>query len=329
MKNGKIVSSITLESISALWLDHIRDDVKETTCCKYANLLKSYILPYIGQKTTSKIHDNDLELLVKRLRTTGGKNNTGLAPSTISEVLSVLSSLKKFTLKKGYISGYDTGNIRIKRDTSEIRILSRSEKKMLVDYICDHPDRTGVGILISLLMGLRIGELCALKWNDIDLDNGTLRVNRSLQRVQRRGAVSGPRTMIVISPPKSRSSIRTIPIPELLIESLRLFYTDNAYVLTGHSDKYIEPRTLENRFAAILRSCDIENVKFHCLRHTFATQCIELGFDIKSLSEILGHSNTSITMNRYVHPSMDHKSSNMNRFSAVFSLKISKQLHIN
>ena len=124
-----------------------------------------------------------------------------------------------------------------------------------------------------------------------------------------------------ITKPKSQCSIRDIPIPEVLLPYLDSKRSTDEYVLTGRSDIYVEPRTMQNHFKRILKQCDIEDVNFHVLRHTFATRCIELGFDIKSLSEILGHANVNITLNRYVHPSMDLKQQNMSKLSDLFAVK--------
>lgn len=129
------------------------------------------------------------------------------------------------------------------------------------------------------------------------------------------------KTTIQITAPKSQCSVRDIPIPDILMPYLNKSENKNAYILSGNSVHYVEPRTMQNYFKRILKLCNIENANFHILRHTFATQCIELGFDIKSLSEILGHANVNITLNRYVHPSMYLKQQNMNKLSNLLAVK--------
>ena len=142
-----------------------------------------------------------------------------------------------------------------------------------------------------------------------------------MQRVQDKSGKNG-RTKIVVTTPKSPCSIRTIPIPEELMQILISFQTSRTgYFLTGSCQKYMEPRTMQNRFKAALKNCSVSNANYHALRHTFATRCVELGFDVKSLSEILGHANVNITMNRYVHPSMELKKANMQRLSGLFIVK--------
>ena len=136
-----------------------------------------------------------------------------------------------------------------------------------------------------------------------------------MQRLQNFGENSAKKTVIEINAPKSPSSLRKIPIPEQLISYLQSSYIEEAYVLSGSRDNFVEPRTMENRFKRILKKCGVGKINFHALRHTFATRCVEIGFDVKSLSEILGHANVNITLNRYVHPSMKLKHSNMNKLN--------------
>ena len=159
---------------------------------------------------------------------------------------------------------------------------------------------------------MHIGEICALKWNNIDLNAGTISVYQTLQRLQDKE--NKGKTKILITEPKSQSSKRIIPIPAFLTELLKQIRPASpcAYILTGDK-KFMEPRTLENIFKKCLSDCDIQCINFHALRHTFATRCVEACFDIKTLSEILGHSNVSTTLNLYTHPTLEHKRANMNK----------------
>lgn len=140
-----------------------------------------------------------------------------------------------------------------------------------------------------------------------------------MQRIQTPGGSN--KTKILIAEPKSQCSIREIPITKTLKDLLKLYRDDEGYVLTGKRDIFVEPRTMQNRYKTILKTCGISNANFHTLRHTFATRCIEVGFDIKSLSEILGHANVSITLNRYVHPSMELKQKNIDKLSCLYAVK--------
>lgn len=149
----------------------------------------------------------------------------------------------------------------------------------------------------------------------------TLNVCHTLQRIQ---TLNDPycKTKIIVSVPKSDCSKRIIPLPDTLVEIIKLNYNDfKGYILTGSESKYVEPRTMENHLKKVLRECGIKNITFHALRHTFATRCIEAGVDVKSLSEMLGHASVNITMNRYVHPSMEMKRKNIEKYSALFAVK--------
>lgn len=198
-------------------------------------------------------------------------------------------------------------------------MLSAQEQQILISSLMEELDLTSLGIYICLFTGIRVGELCALTWDDISLENNTIHIHRTLQRIQVPDGEK--RTTILITEPKSQCSIRDIPIAGTLREMLIQQTIKEGYVLTGNKNKYVEPRTMQNRFKAIADRCNIRNVHLHTLRHTFATRCIEVGFDVKSLSEILGHASVNITMNRYVHPSIELKQKNMDKLSELFTVK--------
>ena len=172
-----------------------------------------------------------------------------------------------------------------------------------------------IGIQLSLYMGLRLGEVCALKRRHISYREALLQVRFTMQRIQDLSENAAKKTKIIVTEPKSSSSIRDIPIPDFLMERLQILrdMPRDAYILTGSTNFFIEPRTLENILKKYLRECRMEHTNYHVLRHTFATRCIEEGFDAKSLSEILGHSNVNITLNRYVHSSLEQKRKNMEK----------------
>jgi integrase len=198
-----------------------------------------------------------------------------------------------------------------------MQILSMQEQSILSRYLYDNLTPCNLGILICLYTGLRIGEICALKWKDICIAEHYLDVHKTMQRVQIMD--DKKKTTVLIQRPKSDCSIRKIPLPDTILSILQSEKKEtDAFILTGSAQKFIEPRCMENRFKTVLKACGVNNYKFHTLRHTFATRCVELGFDIKSLSEILCHASVSITLNRYVHPSMELKQKNMNLLIDLF-----------
>ena len=165
-----------------------------------------------------------------------------------------------------------------------------------------------------------------MQWKDIHFQEQYLEISKTLHRIKDHTDDSEHNTKIIITPPKTENSIRNIPIPDFLFEILQQYVQSHtidpeAYILTGKKMSFREPRSIEYYFKKTLKKCQIEPLHFHCLRHTFATRCVELGFDMKTLSEILGHSNINTTLNRYVHPSMEQKQQNMDKLNAVFTVK--------
>ena len=239
----------------------------------------------------------------------------------MSDTLSVVRSILKFAVRKGKSIPCDGRTVQIKQTQRQMRILSSKEQKRLCSYLYSEINPWNIGILICLFTGLRLGEICALHWEDISFAEQTIYVHQTMQRIQDKSN-SEKKTKIVLTTPKSACSVRTIPIPEPLAAILIDYKTvPNGYLLTNSESSFIEPRTMQNKFKTVLKSCEIESANFHSLRHTFATRCVELGFDVKSLSEILGHATVNITMNRYVHPTLDMKKENMEKLSSLFAVK--------
>lgn len=315
------VQTDTFGNVSAEWLDIQKPQLKASSIAKYTNILKLYLIPRYGARQMQAISRSDIMLLSRELLTVGGAKSGGLAPKTVNSILSVTKSIFEYAARERGFTVADIKDISVKQPQKPMRILSRSEQQKLSRHLCDNPTPCHLGILLCLYTGLRIGEICALKWEDVCFHERYLYVHRSMQRVQI--SDGGERkTEVLILPPKSGCSIRKIPIPD---EMLPLLVTSrkqaDAFLLTGMVHSYVEPRCMENHFKAVAKACDIGDVKFHALRHTFATRCVELGFDIKSLSEILGHASVNITLNRYVHPSMELKQRNMNMLSDLLAAK--------
>ncbi|MBQ4463137.1 MAG: site-specific integrase [Eubacterium sp.] len=303
--------------VSECWLREAQTFLKESSVIKYENMLRSYILPVFGEMELSDITNENLVSFVGDLRTNGGIKKNGLAPSTVSEVVTTLNSLRIYALRHDYTIKFTPACVAVKQKKSSIRVFSRSEEKRLMAYLHEHMDLTSLGIIICLYTGIRIGELCALRWDAIDLFERTMQINKTVQRLRIR---DNPvkKTEVRILEPKTQNSIRTIPLPDVLVELLERYQTKGAFLLTGDKTRFFEPRVIQKRFKRILEKSGIADANFHTTRHTFATRSVELGFDIKSLSEILGHSSVTVTMNLYVHPTMELKAENMNRFTKIF-----------
>lgn len=203
----------------------------------------------------------------------------------------------------------------IPRPTSKpVEVLTKTERVKFIKYLCAEPDIYKTGVLLCMSTGLRIGELCALKWSDIDFENKLLHVDRTVQRI----AIAGRKTKTALleSEPKSSFSKREIPIADEIIKFLLPYRKSEGYLFKG--TKPMEPRTYQNKFTKYIRDAELHKSHFHILRHTFATNCIDSGMDVKSLSEILDHADVKITLNRYVHPTMETKRNHINTLAVIY-----------
>ncbi len=296
------------------WLRINRSRIKESTYVKYSIILENHIKPRLGgclvQSLTSDIIEQfSHELLYEE----------GLAPKTVKDILIMLHSVLKYTVKQ-FPEPIPMIDIVYPKDSKkEIRVLTREEQRQFVEYLLEDMDDCKFGVLLTLLTGMRIGEVCALRWEDVSLREKTIKVSSTMQRLRDFDECRTSKTKIVISDPKSDTSARIIPLTDYAVKLCKAHWCRNpaAFVLTGESVRYIEPRTMQYRLEKYTKDCGLEGVHFHTLRHTFATRCVEVEFEIKSLSEILGHSSPRITLERYVHSSMELKRENMNKLAAI------------
>lgn len=294
------------------WLRLRKNKIRESTYIKYDTVIEKHIKPKLGgcypQGITSGIaEDFSAELM-----------DEGLAVKTVHDILAVLHGVLKYTAAQLPGAFPVVEIIYPKESRREMRVLNRDEQERLVAYLLNGTDVCKFGVLLMLLTGVRIGELCALKWGNINLEEQTIRIDATLYRLHDTAMESDSRTRIVIGAPKSDTSLRIVPLTDYAAELCRRFAVrnENTYVLTGTAE-YMEPRTLQYRIEKYTRDCGLDGVHAHTLRHTFATRAVEVGFEIKSLSEVLGHANTTITLERYVHSSMELKRSNMDKLAAV------------
>ncbi len=294
------------------WLRVKRDGVRDSTYIKYETILRKHIKPKLGTCFPAGINDAAVEVFTHEILT-----EDKLSAKTVQDILSVLRSVVKYASKHSTVPFVQI-DISYPKDTrKETRVLSRDEQKRFVSYLLDDTDSCKFGVLLMLLTGIRIGELSALKWKDINIAEKTIHISATLQRLHNADNDGEKRTKILIGTPKSSTSVRTIPMTDYTVNLCkRMERSDEAYILTGTAD-YMDPRTLQYRIGKYTKACDLEGVHAHTLRHTFATRAVEVGFEIKSLSEVLGHANTTITLERYVHSSMELKRANMNKLESV------------
>ena len=285
--------------IAQNWLINIKRAVKESTYVNYFTKLHKHILPVFGEVKYEKLTVEMLNDFATQ------KLSENLSPKYEYDIVSVIKSISHYARKAYHYPDIAMVTIQKEKRTAEKPLLTGQQQITLTAHLLNCPTASNIGILLSMYTGIRIGELCALQWSDIDLEKSILTVNRTMQRLKNFDGKAA--TRILVGSPKSRTSARQIPLPEFLVDILKTIRTEpENYVLTGQK-LFVEPRTMQYRFSSILKKLGLPKVNFHALRHLFATNCIALGFDVKTLSEILGHSSVEITLNRYVHSSMERK----------------------
>lgn len=285
------------------WLNQIELSRKYSTYVKYKTIFQCHIQQFFyddqfTQMTNSYIQDKVIAMAV--------------SDATRQSILMVIKQIFRYAEKQYSIPVPSISNISIRNRPQSLEIMSRAEQAKLMQFLCDDMDVSKAGIYLCLSTGLRLGEVCALKWDDIEKSTGLIHVSRTVQRIQ--STEGHVKTTLLETPPKSISSNREIPISDSLLSILTTFQKEGQIYLL-QKDRPMEPRTYQNHFKRYLEKINAPHYNFHILRHTFATNCISNGMDIKSLSEILGHSDVQITLNRYVHPSMDTKRKYLNALS--------------
>ena len=301
IRNNRLYQStnhnLLLTNLMYEWLEFTKNSIKKSTIQKYEGVIRNHIeKSSLGKVNIHYVNSNTLvefsDLLIK-----GGR----LSAKTINDILIVIGLALSYAEDKYGISKPKIQYVRENR--REMRVLSIDEQRILEDYLYSDLNNYKMGILLALYTGMRVGELCALQWDDV-ADN-TIIINKTIQRLKQNG-----KTVLEITEPKTRSSNRKIPVPDFLMAMLNQ-YRSYGSVLKNRNGKPVEPRLMQLTFEKYVNDCGLPKTNFHALRHTFATRCIEAGFDIKSLSEILGHTDVKTTLNKYVHSSLEQKHKNM------------------
>jgi integrase len=290
-----------ISEIIDLWKADKKQYVKRSTYSAYMLLVENHLNPAFGRK--DHVEDADVQAFVFQ------KLDDGLSHKSVKDILIVLKMALKFGAKHKWLE-YRPFDIQFptEREKNNVEVLSRTDQRKVMNHVQEHFTFRNLGIYICLSAGVRIGEICALTWDDVDTDNGIISVRRTIQRIYT--IDEGVRkTEVMIDTPKTKNSIREIPMNRDLLKMLKpikKIVNHQFYILTNDA-KPTEPRTYRSYYQKFMRTLNMPILKFHGLRHSFATRCIESKCDYKTVSVLLGHSNISTTLNLYVHPNMEQK----------------------
>lgn len=303
---------VTVNEVACLWKNDKAQYVKRSTISAYSLILEKHIFPAFGSSTA--LPEYEVQQFVLQ------KLQSGLCQKSVRDILIVLKMVQRFGIKHGLLPQQDWSiHFPTEQDNKELPVLTVAQQKKIMHYVCDNFTFRNLGIYICLCTGMRIGEVCALRWGDINLATESIYIQRTIERIY---VVDGdkPHTELVIGPPKTKKSIREIPVSRSLmkmLKPLRKLMNDSFYVLTGEATP-TEPRTYRNYYNSLMRQLGLPPMKFHGLRHSFATRCIESHCDYKTVSTILGHANISTTLNLYVHPDREQKRRCIERMNDLF-----------
>ncbi len=292
-------TEMTVKELCAEWLSVSSHRVKLSTLANYRMKIEKHIIPQFGEmmcyEVTSKMAYRFMQ----------NKLDEELSPRYVADIMVLMKTVFKYAQREYNIANPFYNIVIPKCSKPEVRLLTDNEQKKLRAYLSEHNNSINLGITLALAMGLRVGEVCGLMWSDIDFKKRILTVNRTVQRVSVHDG--NCKTKVIVSPPKSQTSAREIPIPAGVFSILNKMQGNDEHYIVSGSNKPSEPRTMQYHFARILKNADLPSVRFHSLRHCMASAAIAAGFDVKTLAEILGHARIELTMNLYVHSNMDRK----------------------
>lgn len=307
---------ICFHKVAEEWLAVVGGEKKHSTYVKYRAVYHNYIQEKVGGFLFSDLDSETLDQIFQR------EDQKFLSSSLQDSVSCVLNQILAYAVSHHYSTAIKYSRPKRRKDPRLAEVLNLSEQMKLFQYLYEEMDIYKLGIVVCISTGLRLGEICSLKWKDIDFEEKRISINSTVQRIPVEGEKS--RTVLFEGEPKSIFSRREIPLSDELARLLFDHHTGSGkYVI--NKNKPMEPRTYQNKFRKYLQSAGIKKTNFHTLRHTFATNCISGGVDIKSLSEILGHSDVRITLNRYIHPTEEIKRGHMNSLSAIYGQYLGQQ----
>ena len=299
---------MTFKETATEWIGKKKYYIKESTYALYQYEIQFYLIPAIGNLDIMEVDGKVLQEAVLKWQFADNERGNMLKKGTIQNLVILVKQIIKYAIENGYAKQVQIAVQYAPQPMKQKnrKTMDTSEQMHLIKAILSELTPQSAGILLCISSGLRIGELCALTWADVDLENQILHITKTIQRIYMKDAY--PKSHVAITTPKTESSIRDVPISCKLCKLMKGLTDSNPdhYILTN-SERYIEPRTFRKQYDKFLAVHGIAHINFHSLRHTFATRCIDGGANYKAVSEILGHSTINTTLNMYVHPQMSEK----------------------
>jgi len=312
---------LTVKELLLTWFESILINIKKSTADTYMTIINNHIIPAMGDVSVNMVSTEFLNKFTSEKINNGRLDGKGgLSAKTVQNIVGVIKAAFKYAEKIYGIKNPAAFITVPKTEKKKIEVLSDLEIMQIKSYCENNPDYFAVIYDLCLSTGIRIGELCALQCDDIDFENSILTIQKTVQRVKNNDSMANCKTKVIISSPKTENSVRKIPLPERLVKKLKDFIASKGekdFIFSSDGKKPLDVRTIQKKFAYILKKCGIRKVKFHILRHTMASKWANSNFDIKGLSEILGHSSINITLSLYVHSSVEAKRKQINELFAA------------
>lgn len=308
----------TFSDVAYQWLRECESKNSPSTVTKYRQLLKKYIIPQLGDLSCQDIDIARLNKFHDEI-SHQDVNKAGLSISSQRIIIMIVNNIISYGYKNGLIETELYLKPGLTKKKPLVKVFSTEEQKKIEEYTIMQKDKYSLAILLALYTGMRIGEICGLRWSDFDFSKGSVQVERSVQRLPVQSGDT--KTCLLVSIPKSSASYRIIPMPEFVQDYISNFTVSsddqNGYCISSSKKEPVDPRTLQYAYKRLLNSLEIPYLNFHCLRHTFATRCVMCGWDVKTLSEVLGHADIKITMEYYFHSSFEYKKIQMMKLTRL------------
>ena len=304
-----------LKELLELWLErYMKHTIKIRTYNRYKSICDLHLIKDLGEYELDELKPNVLQdFLLKKI-------DDHYSTNTIKGIVSVLKQALRLAITLEFVDKEYCSNLKMpSSEEKEISVFTKKEQQVIESFCLNHKKRNYIGIVICLYTGIRLGELLALTWDDIDFNSNLLTINKTSYSAKLDG-----KTQIIVDKPKTKKSNRVIPLPNQLVKLLKIIKkeSNSKYVITTRNSGMVGNRSYQRTFKFILKKVNVPYRNFHSLRHTFATNAIELGMDVKTLAEILGHTNAMITLNRYSHSLLNYKIEMMNKLGKNLNLSI-------